>query len=387
MPIKCRTHDKIYANFSSNVAPSLLCNTNLSIPLETRMVLDIGSGTTKGKIALVEPQNGKIISTLKEATVPMAYQKCLKDSPDKATLSKECMSDGLASVMKIISILGIDDLSSIKNAAIATAWARNAKNIDEYMKILKEQGLNIHIISQQEEGEIGYKAAESHYMQCDAENRIAVVWDIGGGSYQLSARDDEGRIHVIHGGYGSTNFNEKASEFLGRKYSNPQEEMWDHKELSDIKEFAKQKVSDVIANDSKLKSMMNGKCVDLVAIGQFMNSGIKSFFGDHDTISTNNLSQILEQTAGKTVSEIPKMFPNRNENFAVYTQSDLLITEAIAKGLGKTEFVLLDAKSMDYVATDKQFWPDERLNPDHSFEDLICLNMDNPSSFVLVGSF
>lgn len=357
MAAQCNYAELEHYSYSREYASTLLCNTGESIPLELRLVFDIGSGGTKFMLGIIDIQNRKIVKILQEGGIVMPYQKCISESPNGKTLTKECMDQGLASLMKIVSIYGTKDIKLLNNAGIATAWARNAENINEYLSILKTHGFNIVVLSQQAEGEIGYKAAESHYMPCAGENRMAVVWDIGGGSYQLSAKEKDGSIYVHHGKYGSSNFNKKVKQYIAKKYDIPEGKLWSERELKAAEEFAKKEVTDQISQDKHLLDLMVDKCVDFVAIGQFMNLGVKPLVGNSDFIVEHKIDKVLESTYDKTLGEAAKLFPSRSVDFLPVIQSDLILAKAIMHGIGKENFTVLNAKSVDYVATDKSFWP------------------------------
>ncbi len=355
MSNQCKSSFAPNVNLSA-LTSTLLCNTKFSVPLETRLAFDVGSGVTKSVEVIVDIENGKIVKTLQEVNMPMAYQKCISESPNGRTIPRDCMEEGIKSLMKILDIYGIDNPRAVHNAGIATAWARNADNIQEYMDLLKENGFNFKVISQQEEGEIGYKSADSHYMPCDAEDRIAIVWDIGGGSYQLSAKEDDGNIYVHHGEFGSSNFKKGVNTFLNSKFNTPADMFWSKEAVAAMNNFAKEKITDVIKQDSYLAGLMEGKCVDLIGIGQFLNLGIKGMFGRSDMVQVGNIERVIEDTYNISHEAARNLFPTRKADFIGATQQDLIMTKAIMKGLGKEDFIVLDAKSVDYVATETSFW-------------------------------
>ena len=389
MSLKCNFADTVSFNTSKEYSSTLLCNTMGSVPLKIRYVFDIGSGGTKSKEVLVTPE-GKIASTLREESVSMLYQKCISESPDGKSLPKACMDEGLASLMKIISAYGIEDMSSVSIAGIATAWARNANNINEYMDLLNSYGFNIRIISQQEEGEIAYKSAESHYMPCNADNRVAVVWDIGGGSYQLSAKEKDGSIYVHQGKYGSANFNKEVKDYISNKFNTSDTKFWSKSELELAQEFAEKNVVESIQQDNHLKELMSDKCVDVVAIGQLMNLGIKPIVDRSGVISNEKIDRAIDGTYEKTFADASTQYDAIDKKFIPLVQSNFVLIKAIAKGLSTNSFHIIDAKSMDYVATDKSFWPanDFMFDANVTFADINCLHSHAGSdSFTLIGSY
>jgi exopolyphosphatase/guanosine-5'-triphosphate,3'-diphosphate pyrophosphatase len=370
---RCDLVDTTGMLFSNPQTTTVFCNNNIKVPLEYRYVFDIGSGGTKSKLVLVEPKSGKIIKTLKEISVPMPYQECISRSDDGRTLTKECMQKGLQSIMDIIAYYGIEDINDFKNAGIATAWARNAKNSDEYLQLLSDHGLNVRVISQQEEGEIGYKVAQDHGASCEMDERMAIIWDIGGGSYQLSAQKKDGSIHVHQGPYGSSNFNKDVRDYIKEKYNDDNNQtLFDKLEIEAAREFAKLKVSDSIASDEVLASLMKDKCVDLVAMGQFMNLGIKPSVRSSGYISKEKINHAILSGEDKHFTQAQELFPMRDERFINVVQTDLILTEAIMQGLSRDSFIIVNAKSVDFVATDSSFW-------NYEFNNMTVANDTYPS--------
>ncbi|MFI4984021.1 MAG: hypothetical protein ACHP6I_02355 [Rickettsiales bacterium] len=329
--------------------------------VEIRYVFDIGSGGTKSKAVLVDKATNKIINTVSETSVAMGYQSCISGSPDGRSLSEDCMRDGLASLFNIVSHYGFNSLKGLKCAGIATAWARNAWNGEDYIDLLNEYGFNIRIITQEEEGEVGFRAAEM-YLGTDVIGK-SLVWDIGGGSFQLGLKNQATqKIFIYEGEYGASNFNAAIKDlFAGRLIAN---EFLTMEQLPAAQEFARQRVSEPI----KEFAQDNAGNIDLsngvYGIGQMMNRGIKTLIDDN-SISVLAVDRLIHEFAGTHLSHAASKYSEIGLEFLIQMQSNLILIKAIMDGLQIEEVKFLNAKSLDYVVFDTKYWSDDTMGGDY----------------------
>jgi len=145
---------------------------------------DIGSGATKLDVALVDQSATpwKIVGDLlysEQVEVLLAHD--LKASEDN-TLSVRIMDESvreLARMKQIAETLGVEGM-----LAIGTAVFRLADNGMQLVhRIRSELGLKMHVISQDEEGRLGYLTAAT---AAGASGSHLVAWDSGGASFQMS---------------------------------------------------------------------------------------------------------------------------------------------------------------------------------------------------------
>lgn len=162
-----------------------LCITSVHADIERRAALDIGSAETKLTIADVDTEINKIVTIYFQDYKSVELRKYLA-SNSEGLLNKE-IEDKLVTV-----------LNNYKNAAselapdqwfgIGTSVFRNAKNGQEFLDSVQRQtGIKLHLASQSEEGEIGFKTAVAA-SGLDADQVIA--WDSGNGSFQITIFND-----------------------------------------------------------------------------------------------------------------------------------------------------------------------------------------------------
>lgn len=150
---------------------------------QTRGAIDIGSGSTKLIVAIVDTCKLKIKNIIFEAQRAIALKEDL-------SRNKENFSDEM--IKKLISNLNeLDFLAkeqgATKIASLATSAFRTANNSKAVvLEIEKNVDFKINVITQKEEAMHAYLAAKESVslLKLDQTKPIA-VWDIGGGSMQI----------------------------------------------------------------------------------------------------------------------------------------------------------------------------------------------------------
>lgn len=163
----------------------------------TRGVIDIGSGSTKAKVAVVDTCLQKIVSVvMEEQTQKVAYSADLKAQKIKGLegFSKEIEVDGLRAIRQLLA-LGFRREKNIEWRGFATSAFRVSKNgralLRQWSEILR---IPLQIIEQQTEGEFGFAAGIQVSRQTNLDRTL--VWDIGAGSQQFSYLRN-GKVEVL----------------------------------------------------------------------------------------------------------------------------------------------------------------------------------------------
>lgn len=159
-----------------------------------RAAIDIGSGATKLRVAEVNLKTNKVEKILVNESFPVQYQEELSKSHD-GKFNEKVMATGMDAIKKSKEIAM--KYNAEKVIGVATASFRNASNADAFAdKIFKETGVKIHIIDQELEGVLAFQATAA---TISFDSKDLIVWDIGGGSFQFTALDDNGTIVVYRG--------------------------------------------------------------------------------------------------------------------------------------------------------------------------------------------
>ena len=143
--------------------------------VQRRAAFDIGSGATKLMIADVDVETGQLgdIVHASERTVKYPYDGVLSDA---------VQAEGI----KVLHALRTAVLASGCTAytAVATEVFRKAPNGAAFLqRVRAELGLEIALVSQEEEAQIGFRTAVAVGQRGRA---ATLAWDSGGGSFQLS---------------------------------------------------------------------------------------------------------------------------------------------------------------------------------------------------------
>ncbi|MBS0236075.1 MAG: hypothetical protein JSS50_01910 [Proteobacteria bacterium] len=323
---------------------------------EIRYVFDIGSGTTKSMSCLVDKTSGQLLAVLDQISISVPYQKYINNSADGKTLSAEAMQQGYTALNKIIQYYGIDPTqASIKCAGIATAWARNANNASDYLDYIKDElGLNVEIVSQKYEGELGIKAVLANPACPVPDQNKMLVWDIGGGSFQLTYLDDSDNIQVYNGAYGSSNFAKVVRDAVLA----PQDELMSQAQMLDALDVGRMLISQPLKAFVDIATLQSNASSYVYAIGQFMNSGIQPMV-QQATISQAELYDIMLDYSTHSLDELSVLYPEIRPEFLIPQQTNLILAYNIMEALGMEQLHFTsNATSLNAIAVDDKLWDD-----------------------------
>lgn len=161
--------------------------------ITTRAAIDIGSGTTKLLVAKVNTCRQKIINILRKESQAVRYKKDIKANGGK--LSDTIQTEGIAVLQKFATLA---EQAPIQ--AVATEAMREASNSQAFLRKIKESiNLPVRIIDQKLEAELGFRAATSNSPE---KAEMFFVWDIGGGSMQITGLVD-GKLKIYTNKIGS----------------------------------------------------------------------------------------------------------------------------------------------------------------------------------------
>lgn len=167
--------------------------------LATRVAFDIGSSTTKMKMAIVNVCSQKVVRILAEDDRKVAYKEDLTLS-ETGGFSDSAREAGISTLLEFKetaeAIADQEDLRPIQYRAVATSAFRNANNADDFLRqILSRTSIPVTVIEAPEEAMLGFQAVTTLFPDIPSSN--IVVWDVGGGSIQLSAINESGNLDVF----------------------------------------------------------------------------------------------------------------------------------------------------------------------------------------------
>jgi len=162
----------------------------------TRAAVDVGSGGLKVTVAKVDTQSQKIHTILysKEHSVPLKRDMQVGGNSEFSEKIQQVALETISNLQKETA-----EHKPTEWKGIATAASRQANNAQQmYDRIEQELGVKISIISQEEEGRLGFTTAAS-VSHVPVENLVS--FDSGSGSFQLTTMID-GQLEVAEGELG-----------------------------------------------------------------------------------------------------------------------------------------------------------------------------------------
>jgi len=152
---------------------------------QIRAGLDIGSGTTKIAVARVNVCQLRIEKVLYQDQRAVSWNEALAHSTDNQ-LNAAIAREGAAALQQLVA--HAQRFHPQRISGVATAVFRNASNGQAVIEQLQRQsGAQISIISQQQEAKLGFLSAKAALNDPAIRDEQLLVWDIGGGSMQMTA--------------------------------------------------------------------------------------------------------------------------------------------------------------------------------------------------------
>jgi exopolyphosphatase/guanosine-5'-triphosphate,3'-diphosphate pyrophosphatase len=263
----------------------------------TRAAIDVGSGSIKLTVAEVDLKNNKIHRILYAQEHAVPFKRDIQVG-GKSILSDKIQKvafDMLSNLQKEVSVH-----RPVEWKGIATAASRQARNAPEmFKKINEELGIDIAIISQNEEGRLGFETAAA-VSKVPQEKLIAV--DSGAGSFQITTLIDN-QLEVIEGQLGYIPSLELLMEIRGQKLdqqSPPATVTLREAELLVAKMHAKMPPCDAI-----FSKKINDSTNTIIGIGSknFIFATGATGVGKN-TFTKEELWQAIVKYAGKPAQEI-----------------------------------------------------------------------------------
>jgi len=291
----------------------------------TRAAFDVGSGTTRMKVAKVNICKNKILQVFLKKELPVKYKEFLARNSTK-TLGPKMQKAGLAAFRKLKDLAF--KFKPKDYVGVATSALRQATNGKEYAKrVLKNLGIKIHIIDQKKEAEIGYYGALAQGMAGHRLDDI-VVWDIGGGSMQISSMSPSRTLTIYEGHLASVSFknwlikNVKSGDPRIVHSPNPLLEGQMMKGVAFIKNTSEREVPYLLRRKAKRKGSL------VIGIGAVHNySVLKTFKKGTKEYNALELNKAISKMSGLTDAQI-------GGEYAATDYSNIGLVLGFMQGLG-----------------------------------------------------
>lgn len=272
------------------------------------------------KVAKVDSCQKKILGILLEDSKAVGYKESLKNSTSKA-FDAQTINSGMKALEELKSIA--QKFHPQEYRAVATSAFREASNGEEVIeKFKKILGPQVKIITQEMEAKLGYFAVSA-----TASKDSLVVWDIGGGSMQITTLLDHDDFLIFQGHVASVPFKDKIiaeiqkMEPLKKSSPNPIAKA----DCPKAVEMAKEAADEI--ND-KLKKILKGPQSFVVGIGGVHYYSIKNQLGSNEkAFNQEDLKRLYAKRCGLSDSQI-------SGKYAQTEISNIALVLGFMQGLG-----------------------------------------------------
>ncbi len=301
-----------------------------------RAAYDIGSNATKTMAAKVNVCDMTLDAVFIDKAYPILYRQDLFGS-EVGEFSDEIKSKGLQILQSAkTNIEGSYQNRAIVSAefqhcGIATAAFRKANNGGSYVQELSAKlDIPIKIISQEEEGKLAYYSALSQLDQVDKQN-TPIVWDIGGGSMQLTFKNETNDFYVMGGEIASQTFQELVRKAL-KKQSDSLHPMSEGQVNAAIALAKKHLVFDESTYNIIQEKIQQG--TPIVAVGSVHNHVIQPLcnIATHSEASfytIDDLKQAIALLTNKTDKDILELMSSPDEQLVSNQLTNLILVYAL----------------------------------------------------------
>jgi exopolyphosphatase/guanosine-5'-triphosphate,3'-diphosphate pyrophosphatase len=306
-------------------------------------VIEVGSAGPKLLVAQIDPDNNKILKVLHDEQYSVFYQVSLGESGNN-TLSSQIIEEGVEAFEK--ALIKAKSLGAGQIVAIATSAFRKACNAKEAAAaICKKTEVNVHIIEQEHEGKLAFQAACA---QMDIHVEDLVVWDIGGGSTQLIARNPEDGSYAVHGiGEGSWAFMRHIVEQIqqrGKECKTP-----NPLSVEDIK-AARQSAKELAGKVGEFfREKIKNPQTKVVGVGSVFASVAKRVSAEN-SFTIEDLTQAVNDLIGKDDEQVG------GGRFAFVEGSNPLLVLGFMDGLGIQQMDIVEVNNTYGVMASKEYW-------------------------------
>lgn len=342
-----------------------------NICLQNRTVFDFGSGAIKAKSVMYNTCDNKIERELGEASYANNFADCILESDD-SSLSNHCIDKAVIAVDFIQNDLSLDCTKN-KCFGVATAWARLASNTDKLIAVMSDKNIKIEVLSQNLEGEYGFKAAATNYLRSrqaryeklTEQDKLEMmkelfVIDIGAASFQMSCLDEEGDVFVHNGNYGVVSY-EHALKARLRGHYTANSPYFHGKALEHALLMSISDLGEPINNNEKAINILNSlkakNRLYVIGIGSVFNGAIHKEMKLPNVLKKEHLVAATKKFKSKSFANVKKtVFPYLNRDYFSSAQASLISVYGIMSGAKIEEINIINVSINDYIISNSSFW-------------------------------
>jgi exopolyphosphatase / guanosine-5'-triphosphate,3'-diphosphate pyrophosphatase len=305
--------------------------------VERRAALDVGSATTKLKVADVDRCKQTVIAVLLAAEEAVFYRDDI--TGNDPSFGDGTMARGVEVLRGFQARAG--SLAPAMWAGVATAAFRKAKNGPELVaRIEKELGIRVAVISQEQEARLGFLGA---VQAAGVDPAQAVVWDIGGGSMQITSLQPDGHLLIYRGELASGQMRDHLMfDLQGRDKDARTPNPVSAADADAARAFAEGYASRDVPDDVKKR----------LAAAAVVGIGALKYYPDATDLRRSTragLEQSIRGLVGKTDADI-------GGDYAATQVSDRLLIVGFMRALGIEVLKLADVDLTDGLLVESEYW-------------------------------
>ena len=318
---------------------------NVLQPLENKCIVyraafDVGSETTKMKVARVDKCIQKNLEIIYKNEIKVSYAGNMSDGAFNTSIKES----GIIALQKLKNEAITNQAEEF--AGVATESFRMSANRVAFLKEIKNKtGISIEIISQEKEAIEGYLAAVASFP--DRIENI-VVWDIGGSSMQIIYRQKDKKFLIYQGKIASVSF--KKIVLTQIKYQKTEL----HVSPNPISKLNLNKAIMLAMNAAanvphKMKDIIQKPETIIIGIGGVHNESVAKQLNSKNVYTTEEIMKILHRRIELEDREI-------GGHYADTEISNLVLVYGFMKKLGIKEVIPVNVNLADGILINPAFW-------------------------------
>ncbi|MBA3239459.1 MAG: hypothetical protein H0T62_14105 [Parachlamydiaceae bacterium] len=314
-----------------------------------RAAIDIGSGATKLRVAEIDLKTQKIVNVLESKSFAIPFQEQLSKTNEE-NFDRQVMDLGIDALKQSVEIAKKYNAEQV--IGVSTAAFRKAQNADDYIaEIYSKTGVKVYVIDQHLEGELAFQAVRAQYGY-DPEK--LVVWDIGGGSLQLTTVNNQGQYEI----YRSLDASIPLRNYVITKIKKEDLETKSTPNPLNIEQLLKTQFHAIrLAQkvDQVFKDKIQNPSTEIVGVGNIFGYQVAKIAGG-PTVTQEQMVAAVADLAHKSDEHIGGEYAN------VHVTNAILVL-GFMEGLSISNMHVADINPADGAFFYKPFWPQDRFVP------------------------
>jgi exopolyphosphatase/guanosine-5'-triphosphate,3'-diphosphate pyrophosphatase len=311
---------------------------------EVRAAFDVGSGSTKMKVAELNTCTNTIQKVLLEEQAKIDYRESIEKSSDE-TISGATTEAGIKALNSLKE--KAQKSGAQKFSGVATAAFRQAKNGEQVVRDIREAtGIPLRVISQNLEALIGFQAASFKTKKDPAQ---IIAWDIGGGSQQIVTLNDEKQASIYLGQLASVSFKNRVIQEVKKK--NPKKitspNPLTKNQISIAAKIAEKEAVATVPAD--IQKRLGQKDLSVIGIGGVLGKSVQRQLAGAAKITPELIQATLNQKAGVTDGK-------NKDPYAATDITNLILVYGFMQGLKIKSYQPVDVNLIDGLWFQQEFW-------------------------------